>query len=263
MGYTAAALAFALRELPVPVILVGAQRSSDRPSSDAALNLISAVAAAARAPIAEVMVAMHESLSDRSVVLHRGTRIRKNHTSRRDAFQTVDALPYGRVRNGSDVELFAHEYSKRTNKADVRLMPQFSDKAALLRFYPSFDPSLIDILIEKGYEGIVLEGSGLGHVNESSFPSLERAREEGIPVFMTSQCIWGRTNLRVYDTGRDLLCLGIVPLENMLSETAIVKLMWTLGNYDNEAEVVEAMKRNIAGETQERSLNLDHGGPSA
>jgi glutamyl-tRNA(Gln) amidotransferase subunit D len=141
-------------------------------------------------------------------------------------------------------------------------MPQFSDKAALLRFYPSFDPSLIDILIEKRYEGIVLEGSGLGHVNESSFPSLERAREEGIPVFMTSQCVWGRTNLRVYDTGRDLLRLGIVPLGNMLSETAIVKLMWTLGNYDEETEIVEAMNRNIAGETQERSLNLYHGGSS-
>lgn len=257
MGYTAAALSFALRELPVPVVVVGSQRSSDRPSSDAALNLISAVAAAARAPFAEVTVAMHENLSDDFVLLHRATRVRKNHTSRRDAFQTIDSTPLGRVKGGSELELLTDDYVGRDPARELRLRGRFNEKVALLKFYPSFDPSLIDFLVDKGYLGFVLEGSGLGHINDRSYRSLERASEKGVHVFVTSQCIWGRTNLRVYDTGRDLLRLGVVPLENMLAETALVKLMWALGNFEKGDEVVEAMKTNIAGEIVERSL----GGP--
>jgi len=171
LGYTAAALSFALRELPVPVVVVGSQRSSDRPSSDAALNLISAVAVAARAPFAEVTVAMHENLSDDFVLLHRATRVRKNHTSRRDAFQTIDSTPLGRVKGGSELELLTDDYLGRDPARELRLRGRFNEKVALLKFYPSFDPSLIDFLVDKGYLGFVLEGSGLGHINDRSYRS--------------------------------------------------------------------------------------------
>jgi glutamyl-tRNA(Gln) amidotransferase subunit D len=64
---------------------------------------------------------------------------------------------------------------------------------------------------------------------------------------MTSQCIWGRVNLNVYDTGRELLKMGVVPLENMIAETALVKAMWALGNFTKE-ELRTIMLSNFEGE---------------
>jgi hypothetical protein len=98
MGYTAAAMSFALQELPVPVVIVGAQRSADRPSSDAATNLTGAVVAAAKAPFAEVALAMHATSSDNAILLHRGTKVRKCHTSRRDAFKSINADPLAKLK---------------------------------------------------------------------------------------------------------------------------------------------------------------------
>ena len=248
MHYTSAALSFALQDLPVPVILVGSQRSSDRPSSDAALNLISAVYFASHGPIAEVMIAMHENTSDNSVVLHKGTRARKNHTSRRDAFQTIDDLPYARVTNGTKIEILVNEYRRRDKNRKLKLKANFSDKVALLKFYPNFDPEIINFLVDRGYKGIVIEGTGLGHIGEYTFDAIRYAVSNGVLVFMTSQCIWGRTNLRVYDTGRYLLKLGVIPLENMLPEVALVKLMWCFGQEDDPERVRSLMLTNIAGE---------------
>ncbi|MFQ5710251.1 MAG: Glu-tRNA(Gln) amidotransferase subunit GatD [Candidatus Geothermarchaeales archaeon] len=252
MGYTSAALSFSLLSLPVPVIVTGSQRSSDRPSSDAALNLISSVVAAAKAPFAEVAVAMHENPSDEAVVLHRATRVRKNHTSRRDAFQTVDATPYGRVLGGR-VEMFDEVYRPRDPGRELSLNARFDERVALVKFYPNFNPEVIDFLVDGGYRGIVFEGSGLGHLNSASFPSIKRAVDDGVVVCITSQCLWGRTNLRVYDNGRDLLKAGGLPLENMLPETAYVKLMWALGQSEDPEEVRKIMLANIAGEMTEVS----------
>ncbi|NIM44941.1 MAG: Glu-tRNA(Gln) amidotransferase subunit GatD [Nitrososphaeria archaeon] len=247
LGYTSAALSFALQNLPVPVVMTASQRSSDRPSSDAALNLISAVVAAAKAPFAEVAVVMHENPSDEVVVLHRGTRNRKNHTSRRDAFQTVDATPYGRVFKGS-VEMFGDGYRIRDPERELNLNTRFDERVALIKFHPNFRPEIIDFLVDKDYRGLVFEGSGLGHLNSPCFPSIKRAVDQGIVICITSQCIWGRTNLRVYDNGRDLLKAGGFPLENMLPETAYVKLMWVLGQTDDSEEAKEMMLTDIAGE---------------
>lgn len=254
MGYTAAALSFSLQNLPIPVILVGSQRSSDRPSSDAALNLISAVKAAATAPIAEVMVAMHENTEDKSVVLHRGTRVRKNHTSRRDAFETIGAKPYARVINGKTIQILSNDYRVRDRARRVEVKAKFDRRAALLKFHPEFNPKIIDFLVDEGYRGIVLEGTGLGHIGEYVFKSIENAISRGTLIFITSQCIWGRLNLNVYDTGRLLLEMGVIPLEDMIPETAIVKLMWCLGQTSDKAKVLKLMLKNIAGEYTDISL---------
>ena len=254
MHYTSAALSFALQNLPVPVILVGSQRSSDRPSSDAALNLISAVRFAAEGPVAEVTIAMHENTSDSSVVFHRGTRVRKNHTSRRDAFQTIQTRPYARVIDGKRIELISKDFRVRNRNRKLVFKGKFNEKAALLKFHPGFNPKLIDFLVEDGYKGIILEGTGLGHVGEYLFDTIKNAISKGVLIFMTSQCIWGRTNLRVYDTGRYLLNMGVIPLENMISETALVKLMWCLGQTKDLEEIKKLMITNIAGEITETTL---------
>lgn len=259
LGYTAAALSFALQNLPVPVVIVGSQRSADRPSSDAATNLIGAVTVAARAPFAEVAVAMHETPSDDSTIFHRGTKVRKCHTSRRDTFKSVNALSVARIQD-QKILMLTEDYKKRDSARRLILKPEFDDKVALLKFYPGMNPGVIDWCMENGYKGIVLEGTGLGHVSEYCFEAVRKAAEHNVIVAMTSQCIWGRVNMNVYDSGRDLLALGVISLEDMLSETALVKLMWIFGQTDDVKEAKKLLKTNIAGEFSPRTLPEKIGG---
>ena len=254
MGYTAAALSFALQDLPVPVILVGSQRSADRPSSDAATNLTGAVTAAARAPFAEVTLAMHATSSDKAIVLHRGTKVRKCHTSRRDTFKSVNTEPLAKVENGN-INMLTQNYRKRDTSRKLVLKPDFEEKVSLLKFHPSFNPEIIDHLVSKGYKGIVLEGTGLGHVSHQCIASVRNAVEKRVIVAMASQCIWGRVDMNVYNTGRDLLNAGVIPLEDMLSETALVKLMWTLGQPRKPEEARKLLTTNMAGEIAPRTLS--------
>ncbi|MGB9779092.1 MAG: Glu-tRNA(Gln) amidotransferase subunit GatD, partial [Candidatus Bathyarchaeales archaeon] len=253
MAYTAAALSFALQNLPVPVILVGSQRSADRPSSDAATNLMAAVTTAAHAPFAEVAIAMHETPSDTTIAIHRGTKVRKCHTSRRDAFKSINTTPIAQVQD-QKITMLTDNYTPRDKKRKLLLKPNFNEKAALIKFYPNMNPAIIDWHVENGYKGIILEGTGLGHVSKACYNPIKNAIEKGVIVAMTSQCIWGRVNMNIYDTGRDLLALGVIPLEDMLPETALVKLMWTLGQTQNLEEAKQMLKTNIAGEISQRTL---------
>jgi glutamyl-tRNA(Gln) amidotransferase subunit D len=253
MGYTAAALSFALQNLPVPVIIVGSQRSADRPSSDAATNLLGAVLAAAKGPFAEVVVAMHETPSDTGIVLHRGTKVRKCHTSRRDAFRSVNATPLARIEN-QEISMLASEYNKRDPSRKLALMDKFEAKVALIKFYPGMDPAVLEPYVNGSYRGIVLEGTGLGHISKYCYAAMKKAADQGVIVGMTSQCIWGRVNMNVYDAGRDLQALGVIPLEDMLPETALVKLMWALGQTKDLHEARTLLRTNIAGELSPRTL---------
>jgi glutamyl-tRNA(Gln) amidotransferase subunit D len=257
MGYSSAALSFALRDLSVPVIFVGSQRSSDRPSSDAATNLIGTVTAAAHAPFAEVALGMHETTSDDSIVFHRGTKVRKCHTSARYAFQSVNSEPLARLADGR-IEMVAGDYRRR-GEGELEVAADFEKKTSLVKFHPGFDPGIIDWLAEEGYRGIVLEGTGLGHVSTGFYGPIKRAIEKGVYVGMTSQCIWGRIDMDVYTTGRELQRIGVEPLGDMLPETALVKLMWVLGQTDDPTEAQNLMRRNIAHEYSDRTLYT--GGP--
>jgi glutamyl-tRNA(Gln) amidotransferase subunit D len=253
MGFTAAALSFALQNLPVPVVIVGSQRSADRPSSDAATNLLGAVLAASKAPFAEVVVAMHETTSDNSIAIHRGTKVRKLHTSRRDAFKSVNTTPIARIED-QQISMLTKEYTKRDPSRKLVVKPKFEEKVTLVKFFPSMDPSVIDFYTEKKYRGIILEGTGLGHVSRTCYDPLKNAIEKGLVLAMTSQCIWGRINMNVYNTGRDLQALGVVPLEDMLPETALVKLMWVLGQTKDSEEAKTMLTTNVAGELSPRTV---------
>jgi len=254
LGYTAAALSFALQDLPVPVIMVASQRSADRPSSDAATNLVGAVKAAVAAPFAEVVVAMHETVSDKSIVFHRGSKVRKCHTSRRDTFKSINTLPLARMEDNK-ITVLIKNYRKRNPSRKLDLKPDFDERVALVKFHPDLNPQIIDWYVEKGYRGIILEGTGLGHVGNYCFSALRRAIEKGVVVAMTSQCIWGRLDMNVYDQGRDLLAMGVLSLEDMLPETALVKLMWVLGQTSNTEEAKKLLTENIANEISPRTLH--------
>jgi len=254
LGYTAAALSFALQDLPVPVIMVASQRSADRPSSDAATNLIGAVKAAANAPFAEVVIAMHEMVSDSSIVFHRGTKVRKCHTSRRDTFRSINATPLARMEN-DEITMLTKEYRERDPSRKLNLKPNFDEKVALVKFHPSLNPQVIEWYVDKGYKGIILEGTGLGHVGNYCFSAIRKAIGNNVIVAMTSQCIWGRLGMNVYDQGRDLLAMGVLSLEDMLPETALVKLMWVFGQTTNIEEAKKLLTENITHEISARTLH--------
>jgi glutamyl-tRNA(Gln) amidotransferase subunit D len=251
MHYTASALSFALQNLPIPVIIVGAQRSSDRPSSDAALNLISATIFATKSEFSGVFVAMHANSSDEMIACHVGTRIRKNHTSRRDAFESIDITPVAMIKNDKveiQTEQFEIKLHKRNDGSSFLVKPDFNSKVILLKYYPGFDPYLITYAVMSGYKAIIVEGTGLGHISRECFPQIQKAVESGVMIFMTSQCIWGRTRMTVYDTGRDLLNMGVISLSNMTSETATVKAMWVLANSKEIESAKKMMQENITNE---------------
>jgi len=257
MAYTGAALAFALQDLPVPVVLVGAQRSSDRPSSDAAFNLIAATLMAGRGDAAEVLVVMHGETSDTYALAHRATKVRKMHTSRRDAFQSINALPVARIYPFErKIEMLQSPLRQRSVNRELVVQNGFERKVALVKYYPGMDSEIIDFLVDRGYRGIVLEGTGLGHVGEWLVESIKRGIEAGVYFVMTSQTLFGRVNMNVYTTGRKLLQAGVMPGGDMLPEVALVKLSWILARTQERGEVEELLHRNIAGEYTSR-ITLD------
>jgi len=259
MTYTASALAFAIQDKPVPVVFVGSQRSSDRPSTDAVFNLISAFLVASKAPFAESVITMHATPSDPYTLVHRGVKARKMHTSRRDAFQSINDKPIALVDPlKREIRVIGRILEYRDSSKTPVLRNKFDDRVALVKAYPGVQEEIIDFLVDKGFHGIVIEGTGLGHIANRVINSIKRAVESGIPVVMTSQCLFGRVNMNVYSTGRRLLEAGVIPGGDMLPEVAYVKLSWILGSITRDAsEVKEWITRNIAGELNERhSLDL-------
>ncbi len=255
MAYTSAALSFMIQGLGKPVIFVGSQRSSDRPSSDAFLNLLNSVRAA-KLDISGIYINMHDTMSDESTALIRGTRARKMHTSRRDAFKPINDNYIARIYWDGRVE-FLQEVPRRSDSEPI-LDTAFEPRTALVKVHPNFNPEIIDFLVDKGYKGIVFEGTGLGHLPVSGeyslLPSIDRALEEGLVLAMTSQCIYGRVHPYVYANLRKLSSRGIIYLEDMLPETAFVKLGWALGHDWDREKVKEIMLENLAGEISGRSL---------
>ena len=251
MHYTSTALSFIL-ETPVPIVITGAQRSSDRPSSDAFLNLMSSVAVA-KSDIAEVTVCMHATENDKHAYLHRGTRVRKMHTSRRDTFQSINSPPLAKVKNGRvKIKDKITPYTKR-GQLELEVHDSLEEKVAFIKSYPGITGDLIDYHLDKGYKGLLIEGTGLGHCPDHLIPSIQRADDESIPVIMTSQCLYGRTNLNVYSTGRKLLSAGVIQVGDMLPETTYVKLVWALGQTTNLEEVKNIMQTNLKGEIHDKS----------
>jgi glutamyl-tRNA(Gln) amidotransferase subunit D len=264
MGYTAAALSFMLQNLPVPVVLTGSQRSSDRPSSDNETNLACS-ALAARSNIAHVGICMHANISDESCHFHLGTKVRKMHTSRRDAFQSINCQPLAKISySNRAVEPIWKDYQKRDMKRKLSLLNKASDNVALVWVHPGIKPSFIDTLSD--YDGIVFAGTGLGHFPANSeaqkgcmpiLPNVAKLCEKGVLVAIAPQTIFGRLDMNVYTGGRMMLEAGVIGNYcDWLPETAFVKMCWALGQEKKAEKAKELMLKNIAGEISERSLLL-------
>jgi len=245
MHYTSSYLSFSLAGFPIPIVLVGSQRSSDRASSDAALNLIGATKFLTECKINGIFIVMHQDENDETIACHIGTRVRKNHTSKRGAFQTIGDDPAFLIVNN---EIHKNMETDFFTTKEFEPKITISEKVALVKYHPGYDPSLLKNIIESNYKAIIFEGTGLGHIGEKMYPMVKIANEKGIFMGMTSQCIDGRVRMTVYESGRDLLDLGIVPLENMIPEVALVKAMWITGNTENHDKIKEIMLDRIASE---------------
>ena len=248
MHYSSTFVSFALSGLKIPVVFVGSQRSSDRPSSDAALNLIAATRLIAETDAKGVYIVMHHNESDDTISCHLGTRVRKNHTSKRSAFETVGNDPAFLILNEKIIKNSTSEFFTEQS-FNPRL--EIDTKVALVKYHPGYEPKQIETLIDLGFKAIIFEGTGLGHVGKTMYDAVKKANQHGLFLGMTSQCIDGRVKMTVYESGRDLLEMGIIPLENMIPEVALVKTMWALGNSEDKDELKKLLLENIASEFSE------------
>ena len=255
--YTSSALSFMLQNIPKPVIIVGSQRSSDRGSSDAAMNLLCAIQFIVSTDFKGVAVCMHANMNDDECFIHSGLHVRKMHTSRRDAFRSIDIMPIAKVSCSGSVEFL----SNFRTKGEYKSLPVFNKKVALIKIRPGLSYKELEFYEKSGYKGIVLEGTGLGHAPINSTDKytrdhilllsvIKRMAKNSI-VVMTSQCLYGKVNLNVYSPGRKLLDAGVIPVQ-MTPECAFVKLGWVLGHTKNIEAAKNLMQMNLIGEQVER-----------
>jgi glutamyl-tRNA(Gln) amidotransferase subunit D len=255
LAVAASALSFIIESSPVPIIFVGSQRSSDRGSSDAAMNLICAAEFITKTDFAEVAICMHENAEDDNCLILPGVKTYKLHSSRRDAFKAINSVPIAKVNYQSkEIEYMVKEYSKK--KKSLVIKPKMAEKVGLLKIHINMFPEQFEFF--NGYQGLIIEGTGLGHtpgqvpteeceVHKKIYPAIKKLIDSGCVVVMTTQCLFGGVNMNVYDKGRDLLNLGVIPMKDVLANTALVKLSWLLGNYDKN-EIKDLLIKDLRGE---------------
>ena len=257
LHFSTAAVSFFLRNLNKPVVFTASQRSIDRGSSDAFLNLLCAINAASKFDGAAVVTCLHGTSNDNYCILNRGTKVRKMHTSRRDAFRPINELPFAKVFEDGKIEILNPNYKKRNN-GKVIVEDQFEKKTALVYAYPGMDPEILDYYRQKKYKGIVIAATALGHVatlnpEYSLLKKLKELIDNGVPVVITTQAIYGRVHPYVYTNLRRLsLGINCIFAEDMLPETAYIKLGWVLAQAKSMDEIREMMLTNYAGEINER-----------
>ena len=260
LSSTAAALNLMLKGIDTGILVVGSQRSSDRPSTDARMNLFCATKFLSETDFTGVGVCMHETSSDDKCAILPGAKSRKMHTSRRNAFEPINSEKLATV----DYQTGEIEYSRDEEEKDYEKNTELNKNVGFLKVRPGMDPEEIQFYIDQDYDGVVIEGTGLGHMPISAFDEetehhteihdkLEELTEDTV-VVMSSNCINGRVDMDVYDNQVKVKKRGVIESEDMHPELAYVKLMWSLGQRDSIDEAKEVFQKNINGEISDRSL---------
>ena len=256
---------------PGPIVFVGSQRSSDRGSSDATENLLSAVHWAANAPAPcgdagdGVVVVMHASNNDGACAVYPGIGVRKLHSSRRDAFKPVncEALALISIENGECNHALEERYQATLNEHKSRPIckhpTKYETSVRIAQFVagPWLHSEEIEAIVLTGVQAIIIQGTGLGHLpiddpgkdapeNTKVWRALTRCINREIPVVVTNQCINGPVDMNVYSKGRKQREMGILGHGSVAApDTVVVKVHWALSN---GMGIEEAMTGNLCGE---------------
>jgi glutamyl-tRNA(Gln) amidotransferase subunit D len=251
LGYSSAALSFVMENCPIPIILVGSQRSSDRGSSDAAMNLICAATFITKTNFAGVAVCMHNSMNDDYCAILPGTKVRKMHTSRRDAFKAINDTPIALVNYNTKQIDWIKNKNDFLKQKKFKMRNNFEKKTGLLKMHPGISKKILEFYRKQKYKGLIIEGTGLGHTplekDDSFIKEIGKLVKSGCVVGMTSQCLHGRVHSTVYTNLRKVLGQGVIYCEDMLPETAYIKLSWLLANY-KKCDVENMLPENLRGE---------------
>lgn len=269
LTWTGTALSFMIENINKPILLVGAQKSPDRASFDGAMNLICA-AQFIKEEIPGVYTVMHGSMNDDYCNIIRATKCRKMHSSRRDAFRAINDFPIAKVYQNGKIE---YQKDKRLLIVKPRTEPKldlsFSDKVVIVKAYPNSDPKILEWYIKKGYKGLIIEGTGLGHCptgmggKDKSFDKkkswvsyIKKATEKGIIVVITTQCLFGRVNGNVYANLRYVQEAGGCYLNqhDMLPEVVYIKLSVALERFKTREEIIKYLEKNISGEISKKEI---------
>lgn len=243
MAYTASALSFMLKNLPIPVILTGSQLPLKHPLSDGLDNIKLAFEAAKNNELKGVFIAFNRKIMY-------GTRCVKVRTMGFDAFESVNLDPVATL----DARGLKINYSLLLkNKGVFELQDSLCTDVFLLKLIPGMNPNILDLLIKHSYKGIVIEAFGAGGIHfirRDLISKLESMVEHGISVVVCSQCLYENSDFSIYQTGQKVLKHGVIQGYDMTSEACVTKLMWALGNYHNNEEIKQVFSENLAQEVR-------------
>lgn len=260
LAVAAAAVSFMVEHSPIPILFVGSQRSSDRGSSDAAMNLICAVKFITQTDFAGVAICMHASSEDNYCNILPATKTYKLHSSRRDAFCAINADPIAQVEYKGDTITFnTEDYLKRNNQKAI-IKDQMEERVAICKIHTNMFAEQFKAY--RNFKGLILEGTGLGHApihspkgaeeHQKIKEELQKLAKSGTIIAMTTGCLFGPVDLDVYSKGRDQQEIGIISAKDMLATTAQMKLSWLLANEEDPQKIKKLMQINLRGEISEK-----------
>ena len=261
MAYTASALSFLLQDVPLPVMLTGSQIAMGEEKSDAKSNIMQAVQAAVDGKPGVYIVFAGKII--------KGVRAKKMCTHKLVAFSSINEEPAGEIKQGQVIwftgpmdhlgtlgkpEPIDHSgtfVELGTPQKETKPMTGLNTNIAVLKLHPGMDEKLLSLIIDGGYEGIIIEAFGCGGIpndGRNLLPQIERATKKGIPVVVTTQCIYDGVNLDVYEVGVLAKRLGVLSGRDMTIEALTAKLMWVLGQTDDPKEISDMMNCCYVGE---------------
>lgn len=264
LHYLSAGLSFLLAELPVAVLVVGSQRSSDRGSSDAAMNLVCASQFLATTDFQGVGVCMHATTNDDTCVVLPGVNARKMHSSRRDAFKPINTTKIALV-DYKNKTVVLHRKLTKISSAVPDSIDFFNEQLKIGMIVSRPNLFAEEIEAYNNFDGLVLLGSGLGHFpvtkvdnsceeHEKILLVLEDLAKK-MPVVMTTQTIYGRVHMNVYAPARTLQEKGIIGHgSSMTPETTYMKLAWLLSK-TNKKDISTLLLENFVGELDQIHMN--------